>query len=78
MSKTSFDELVQREQRVSQSGHDEKEDWLRERDEWLRYLDELYVQVEGFLGDYVQTSAVKIAFKPIELNEDHIGSYPCQ
>jgi hypothetical protein len=72
---TSFDELVKQEQQASNAVLGEQVDLFKERDEWLVRLHDLYLQVEVFLADYVQTGSVKIAYAPVEITEEQVGTY---
>jgi hypothetical protein len=72
MANTSFDDLVRQEQQAASTG---KIDRAKERDAWLKRLDDLFLQVDGYLDEYVQTGAVQILKGNVELNEEQIGSY---
>jgi len=69
MTVKEFDEFVERQHGAAAV------DWDRERDEWLAYLDELYGKIETMLGKYVSSGQISIRFKPIEMNEENLGSY---
>ena len=73
MEVREFDEFVSRQQ-VGDVGED-KVNWDQERDEWLRYLDSLYNRVEGLLSQYTSSGKIQIRYKPLDLNEENIGSY---
>jgi hypothetical protein len=75
MAVTSFDELVKQEQQASKAVLGGQADFFKERDEWLVRLHDLYLQVEGFLGDYVRTGSVKVAYAPVEITEEQVGTY---
>ena len=75
MAVTSFDELVNQEQQASKAFPGAQLDLFAERDEWLDRLRDLYRQVEGFLNDYLRTGSVKIAYSPVEITEDQVGTY---
>jgi len=50
-------------------------DWDKERDEWLDHLDRLYSKVEFLLSKYISSGQIRLEYRTIELNEEHIGSY---
>jgi len=50
-------------------------DWAKRREEWLRHLEGLYTTIISFLRDYIQKGEIKTEYHPINLNEEHIGSY---
>jgi hypothetical protein len=71
LKNAAFDEFVK-----SQQGPAHPEiDWNLRRNEWLRYLDELYVQIEGFLKDYIDSDQIEFEPGEVELNEENIGTY---
>ena len=72
MANTSFDDLVRQEQQAAGTG---KIDRAKERDAWLKRLDELFLQVDGYLDEYVRAGAVEISKGYVELDEEQIGSY---
>jgi hypothetical protein len=73
MDSKDFDEFVR-----SQQGGASVADvdyWERQRDEWLAHLDRLYLKIESFLKKYVSSGQIRYEYRPIDLNEENIGSY---
>ncbi len=68
-----FDEFVKREQEAAAGIA--SMDWDGERKQWLSYLDELYKTVESLLRKYVSSGQIQLEYRPVELNEENIGSY---
>jgi hypothetical protein len=68
-----FDEFVKRQQGGAVA--EAQVDWDRERSEWLAHLDKLYRVIEGLLTPYTSSGQIRIGYKPLELNEEDIGSY---
>jgi hypothetical protein len=75
MAEKSFDDFVRREHQAAQVLDGEPIDWQREKNEWLEQLDQLFAQITEYLGPYVTDGQIKIAYSPIELNEENIGPY---
>ena len=50
-------------------------DWAKRRADWLQELDELYASMEGHLRPYTEAREIRIERTPIQLREDHLGSY---
>ncbi|MCJ9674008.1 MULTISPECIES: hypothetical protein [unclassified Neorhizobium] len=50
-------------------------DWGNVRDEWLVRLDQLYEQVARDLDPYILGGTIRLAYSPIDLTEEHIGTY---
>jgi len=70
---TDFGAFVKRQQTAAAEG--ERVDWAKQRDEWLVHLHELYDLAESFLAEYTKTGDIKVSYRDIPLNEEHIGSY---
>ena len=68
-----FDEFLRRQQ--SDASIAAATNWDQERNEWLKSLDDLYAKVESLLGKYISSGQIRFEYKPIELNEENIGSY---
>jgi hypothetical protein len=68
-----FDEFVKRQ--GSLAAAEQSFDWEKERNDWMGYLDSLYAQIESFLKKYIDEGAIRIEYKPMELNEENIGLY---
>jgi hypothetical protein len=73
MDVKEFDEFVKRQQGATPGVG--AMDWDNERKEWLDYLDKLYKKVESLLDKYVSSGQIQLEYRPIELNEENIGSY---
>jgi hypothetical protein len=73
MTVKEFDEFVERQR--SGSSNEGQVNWERERDEWLAHLDALYISIEAMLAKYISSGSISIRYKPIDLNEEDIGSY---
>jgi hypothetical protein len=73
MNNKTFDEFVRGQQ--ENEAEAASVDWEKERDEWLAYLDRLYSMVESFLVKYVSSGQIRYEYRPVELNEENIGSY---
>lgn len=69
----TFDEFVSRQHETDPEAA--SVDWAKERDEWLSHLDRLYSMVESFLAKYVRSGQIRYEYRPVELNEENIGSY---
>ncbi len=75
MGTSAFDDFVRREHATAEESKREEIDWEAEKERWLRDIDQLFSQVREYLKAYVDAGQIKIAFKTIELNEEHIGAY---
>jgi hypothetical protein len=75
VSKSNFEEFVQRENQAVTDTKGEPVDWTAQRDEWLKHLNELYALIEGFLSEYVHAKQVLIEYKNVTLVEEYIGQY---
>jgi hypothetical protein len=73
MDNKTFDEFVRGQQ--ENEAYAALVNWDKKRDEWLDHLDRLYSKIESFLSKYVSSGQVRYEYRPIELNEEHIGSY---
>ena len=73
MDVKEFDEFVKRQQ--GSTPGIAAMDWDSERKEWLHNLDKLYKKVESLLRKYVSSGQIQLEYKPVELNEENIGSY---
>ncbi len=71
MEVQDFDEFVRREREAAA----ETVDWDDERKEWLDYLDKLYKKVESLLDKYLSSGQIQRERRPVNLNEEHIGTY---
>jgi hypothetical protein len=68
-----FDDFVKRQKPFSTT--EQPIDWDRERNDWIAYLELLYKQIEAFLKKYKDEGSIRIEYKEIELNEEHVGRY---
>ncbi len=75
MAEHEFSEFVRRKRARVQSESGEAIDWAKRTAEWLRELDELYVSMERHLRPYTQAHEIQIERTPIQLSEDHLGTY---
>ena len=73
MDVKEFDEFVKRQREASPGVA--SMDWDNERREWLDYLEQLYRKIESLFHKYVSTGQIKLGYRIVELNEEHIGSY---
>ena len=71
MAKQEFTEFVKRKTAQVQ----DEVDWAKRRADWLQELDELYARMEGHLRPYTEAREIQIERTPIQLREDHLGSY---
>ena len=71
MAEQEFTEFVKRKTAQVQ----DEVDWDQRRAEWLQKLDELYASMEGHLRPYTEAGEIQIERTPIQLREDHLGSY---
>lgn len=71
----NFDDFVNREIVAARRPDGPKTDWQREEEEWLRRLDDLYLRLDTFLRPYIDAGQISISIHPIEINEEHLGSY---
>ncbi len=71
MAKQEFAEFVKRKTAQVQ----DEVDWAKERANWLQALDALYTRMEEHLRPYTQAGEIKVERTPIQLMEDHLGSY---
>jgi len=69
----TFDEFVSRQQEADPETT--SIDWEMERDAWLAHLDRLYSKIESFLSKYVSVGQIRYEYRPVQLNEENIGSY---
>jgi hypothetical protein len=76
MASRDFDQFLRRQQ--AEASAPSRFDWVRQRDEWLAHLDGLYKTVESLLSKYISSRQIRLEYRPIELNEDNIGSYTVQ
>ena len=73
MDVKEFDEFVKRQQ--ESAAEVASVDWDGQRKEWLDYLDKLYQKIESLLRKYVSSGQIQLGYRPVELNEENIGSY---
>ena len=73
MRNKSFDEFVSEQEKDAKAYA--SVDWGKQRDEWLANLDRLYSQIESFLSKYTAAGQISPEYRPINLNEEYIGSY---
>ena len=71
MAEQEFAEFVKRKAAQVQ----DEVDWTKKRADWLQELDELYARMEGHLRPYTQAGEIRIERTPIQLREDHLGTY---
>ncbi len=74
MPNKDFDEFVKRQQGGA-SVADAEINWEEQRDQWLDHLHRLYANIESFLTEYVSSGQIRYEYRPIDLNEENIGSY---
>jgi len=73
MDNRTFDEFVSRQQEsVPETA---SVNWEKQRDEWLAHLNRLYSSIESFLSKYVSSGQIRYEYRPVELNEEYVGSY---
>jgi hypothetical protein len=68
-----FDAFVKRQQALASEAA--QHDWAKERDEWLDRLNELYTNIEDYLGNYIRDGAVSCNYRDISLTEEDLGCY---
>lgn len=76
MDNKTFDEFVSRQQETDPETA--SINWEEERDQWLAHLRRLYKMVETFLSKYVSSGQIRVEYRSINLNEEHIGSYSAE
>ncbi len=72
----TFDEFVSRQ--LEADSETASIDWGKEREDWLLHLRRLYKMVESFLSKYVSAGQIRLEYRPINLNEERIGSYSAE
>ena len=76
MAEQDFSEFVRRKtERVKAEG---VIDWAKRRADWLQELEELYARMEGHLKPYTQAGEIQIERAPVQLREDHLGTYDAE
>lgn len=70
MAASNFREFVERK-----SSKAPEIDWAAKRDVWLGRLEDLYRQVEGYLGEFTGQGLIDIGRYPVSLHEEYIGDY---
>lgn len=73
MDTREFDQFVKQQQKAA--AEVASVDWDSQRKEWLDYLDKLYQKIESLLHKYVSSGEIQLGYRPVELNEENIGSY---
>lgn len=71
MAEQEFSEFLKRKTAQVQA----EVDWAKEKADWLRELDVLYARMEEHLRPYTQAGEIEIERTPIQLREDHLGTY---
>ncbi len=71
MAEQEFSEFVKRKTEQVQDDID----WAKEKADWLRELDALYARMEEHLRPYTQAGEIRIERTPVQLTEDHLGTY---
>ena len=71
MAEQDFSEFVKRKTAQVQ----DDVDWGKRRADWLRELGELYSSMEHHLRPYTEAHEIEIDRTPIQLREDHLGTY---
>ena len=71
MAEQEFTEFVKRKTAQVQ----DEVDWATRRADWLQELEELYASMEDHLRPYTQAHRIEIERTPIQLSEDHLGTY---
>ena len=74
MAEQEFSEFVKRKTAQVQDAVD----WVKKKADWLQELDELYAHMEGHLRPYTQAGEIQIERTPIQLREDHLGTYDAE
>jgi hypothetical protein len=74
MSKSNFDEFVNRQQ-TKQQDDEAAFDPKEQLKEWLDHLDVLYKKMTEFLELYIQNGSAQIEYQEIQINEEFIGLY---
>jgi hypothetical protein len=72
MTNKSFDEFVNQQSNASKKNN---VDWSVKLHEWKEYLSFFYQKVENFLKPYIESGKLTLTKRPIELNEERIGTY---
>ena len=73
MAEQEFSEFVRR--KTEQVKAEEAVDWAKRRAEWLQELEDLFARMEGHLKPYTRAGEIQIERTPIQLREDHLGTY---
>ena len=74
MAANTFDDFVkQRAARAKQSS--DTVNWEETLTAWLHELDALYSSMEEYLKSYVNSGAIKVERRPIQLTEEYLGTY---
>ena len=76
MAEKEFSEFVRR--KTERAKAEEAIDWGKRRAQWLRELEDLYARMEGHLKPYMQAGEIQIERTPIQLREDHLGTYDAE
>ena len=71
MAEQDFSDFVKRKTAQVQ----DEVDWAKRRADWLRELDGLYSSMERHLRPYTEAHEIEIDRTPIQLMEDHLGTY---
>ena len=76
MAQQEFSEFVRR--KTERVKAEEAVDWAKRRADWLQELEELYARMEGHLEPYTQAGEIRIERTPMQLREDHLGTYDAE
>jgi hypothetical protein len=70
-----FDEFVLSEQERSKAAKGIAVDWEARKTEWLGHIETLFEQAGEFLRPYLDAHQISVRYRPVKLNEQHLGSY---
>ena len=76
MAEQEFSEFVKR--KTERVRAEKAIDWGKRRADWLQELQELYAQMERHLQPYTQAGEIQVERTPIQLREDHLGTYDAE
>ena len=76
MAQQEFSEFVRR--KTERVKAEEVIDWAKRRADWLQELEELYARMEDHLKPYTQAGEIRIERTPMQLREDHLGTYDAE
>lgn len=71
MGKREFDDFLNKEEQKVKP----KVDWEYEKKKWLDFISNLYIDVQAWLSEYVETQKLNLDFNDIEIYEEALGRY---